>query len=176
MKLKRFCLRCRLACAFAVLGSSALLAGVFASTAAASEFTTQVTPNNTFALLLDVSGASTAPGAPVIDWWANGGANQNWTFNSVGPASTYEIINQNSGQCLTTDGVPGDQVTQMPCVGSLQQEWLTAFNPGRGPRMIQSVYSGLYLDVNSDSPWPGASIDTWYYNGNSNQYFSSLFG
>lgn len=177
MKLKRFRLRARLACALAALGSSVLLAcGFFASSAAAaSAFTVRVTPANTFFMLLDVSGASTSPGAPVIDWWANGGSNQSWTFSPDGGANTYEIINQNSGQCLTTDGVAGDQVLQMPCTGSQLQEWRTGLSPSSSETYtIQNVYSGLYLDVNSDSPWPGTSIDTWYYNGGQNQFFQAV--
>ena len=64
----------------------ALLGGtVLAGPASASSgFTTHITPNNTLGLLLDVQGGSTQPGAPVIDWYANGGANQEWTFSTTG--------------------------------------------------------------------------------------------
>jgi hypothetical protein len=179
MNLTRPHLRGRLMCAVAAFASVAMLAGgVLASPAAAAgSFSTHVSPTNTFALLLDVSGGSTSAGAPVIDWWADGGANQNWTFEPVGGNNTYEIINQNSSQCLTTDGVAGDQVFQLPCSGGATQLWNTQINPSNGAfagSSIKSVYSGLYLDVNSDSPWPGASIDTWYWNGGSNQYFAAL--
>ena len=196
--------RARVACALAALGSSALLAGgMLASPAAASvgqgrvpkqahrtaarlphrsahtadvygSFTTHVTPVNTWLLNLDVGGASTSPGAGVIDWWANGGANQVWTFTRITDTpNTYEIINQNSNQCLTTDGIPGDQVVQEPCAGSQAQHWTTALSPDAvfKAAAIKSVYSGLYIDVNSDSPWPGAFIDTWYGNGGDNQRF-----
>jgi Ricin-type beta-trefoil lectin domain-like len=36
------------------------------------------------------------------------------------------------------------------------------------------VASGLYLDVSGDSGWAGTAIDTWYYNGNDNQYFGTI--
>jgi hypothetical protein len=39
---------------------------------------------------------------------------------------------------------------------------------------IVNIWSGLYLDVNGDSAWPGASIDTWYYNGGANQAFEGV--
>jgi hypothetical protein len=130
-------------------------------------------------LMLDVSGASLSPGAPVIQWWSNGGANQKWDFQPM-PDGTDEIIDVNSGQCLTTDGIAGDGVYQDPCVGEDNQEWWTNLQPvgfywigyQNTPYPIQSVSSGLYLDVNGDSPWPGATIDTWYWNGDANQYFA----
>ena len=42
---------------------------------------------------------------------------------------TKEIVNLNSNQCLTTDGVAGDNVYQVPCEGLLGQEWYTDFPP-----------------------------------------------
>jgi hypothetical protein len=36
-------------------------------------------------------------------------------------------------------------------------------------------YSGLYLDVYEKYPFPGGGIDTWYYNGGSNQYFHGIY-
>jgi hypothetical protein len=167
----------RLSAVLAVLATPALLGAMLAGPASASSsFTIHVTPNNTLGLLLDVSGGSTAPGAPVIDWFANGGANQEWTFSPIGGSNTYEIINVNSGLCLTTDGVAGDQVYQLSCSGSQIQQWRTSLTPGSAgvAYTIRNVYSGLYLDVNGDSPWPGASIDTWPYTGGSNQFFGAL--
>ena len=166
----------RISAALAVLAVPALLGATLAGPASASGgFTTHVTPNNTFGLLLDVSGGSTYPGAPVIDWYANGGQNQNWLFFSVNGGNTYEIINVNSNMCLTTDGFAGDQVYQEPCNEGTVQEWQTSLTPSSvSAYTIKSVYSGLYLDVSGDSPWAGASIDTWYYNGGANQYFAAI--
>ena len=137
-----------------------------------------ITPNNTLFMLLDVGGASTSPGAGVIDWWANSGANQKWDWDLIDPIDgIYLIKNENSGQCLTSDGIPGDQVYQQPCLeGGQNEEWYTNLPTLYDESValsdtIQNVASNLYLDVNGDSPWPGASIDTWYYNGNPNQYF-----
>lgn len=166
----------RIRYAVGMLGVAAAATGLLAVStgpaSASTAFAGHLTPNNTFGLLLDVSGASTTPGAQVIDWWANGGANQAWTFLPVG-SSVYEIVNQNSGQCLTTDGVAGDSVVQMPCSGSQIQQWATSLTPSAfGAYTIRNPYSGLYLDVNGDSPWPGAALDVWYYNGGQNQYFA----
>jgi hypothetical protein len=169
--------RARLVAILAGLAVPALLGGtLLAGPASASTgFTTHITPNNTLGLLLDVSGGSTQPGAGVIDYWANGGANQQWTFRTTGAYDTYEIINVNSGMCLAADYRAGDQVFQNYCDGSPTQQWVTGLNPGSiYAYTIQNVGSQLYLDVNGDSPWPGAMIDTWPYTGGQNQYFSAI--
>jgi Ricin-type beta-trefoil lectin domain-like len=60
-------------------------------------------------------------------------------------------------------------------VGSTTQQWVTGLNPGSiYAYTIQNVSSQLYLDVSGNSPWPGAAIDTWYYTGGQNQYFSAI--
>ena len=84
-------------------------------------------------LVLDVAGASTAQGAGVIQWYGNGGANQRWIFVQTGE-ETQEIVNQNSGMCLTTDGIPGTPIYQQRCIvngygsGPLQ-EWTGVLFP-----------------------------------------------
>ncbi len=157
-------------------GAAGLLAaGGGAASAAPSQFSAHLTPDNTYFLQLDVSGASTAPGAPVIDWWTTGGANQAWTFIAAGNGN-YEIVNQNSGQCLTTDGVAGDQLYQYYCVGAAGQFWKTGLSGDPSDffagSSIQNPGSGLAVDVYGDSPWPGAGIDAWYPNGGYNQSFA----
>jgi len=166
----------RLTAAVAALAAPALIGGaVLAGPASASStFTTHITPDNTFYLELDVSGGSTQPGAPVIDWWANGGANQEWTFSPIGGPNTYEIVNVNSGMCLTTNGVAGAQLYQLPCAGEQEQQWRTGLSPSSFyANGIRSVASGLYVDVSGNSPWPGAAIDTWPDNGQYNQLFNA---
>ena len=154
--------------------AAALTVGAGGAAHADSAFTVHLTPNNTFGLLVDVNGGSTAPNAGVIDWYANGGANQVWTFIPFGN-STYEIQNANSSLCLTSDGVPGDGVYQLQCAGGAQQKWVTALTPSAiGAYPIRNVSSGLFLDVSGNSPWAGTTIDTWYWNGQSNQYFAAV--
>jgi hypothetical protein len=161
------------------LAAAALAAGLAVGTSgpahADSSFTVHLSPENTLGLLLDVNGASQAAGASVIDWYANGGQNQAWTFVPDGTGGVYEIQNVNSGLCLTTDGVAGDGVYQLQCTGSLPQRWSTALTPSNpGSFSIQSQWTHLYLDVNGDSPWAGASLDTWYRNDQLNQFFTAL--
>ena len=85
---------------------------------------------------------------------------------------------------MTTDGVAGDQVFQKPCdvdiLGTDPNEaqwWYTGLNANTLPYTgypIQSVASGLYLDVSGNYSLPGAAIDTWYWNGGANQYFETF--
>jgi hypothetical protein len=166
-----------LALAAAAAGAvAALPSGVTAASAQGFQYqNVDLTPNNTFALMLDVAGASQSPGAQVISYWWNGGNNQKWDFDrlaTVNGIPAYAIVNANSGQCLTTDNIAGDPVEQEPCGISANQVWLTNIGVANGAWAIQSYSSGLQLEVYGDSPWPGAVIDTWYYNGNPNQYFS----
>ena len=161
-----------LALAAAATGAVAAVPGGIKA-ASAQPLNFALTPQSSFYLMLDVSGASQAPYAPVIQWWSNGGANQFWYMQYMSNG-TKEIVNLNSNQCLTTDGVAGDNVYQFPCEGLLGQEWYTDFPPGgslTNSYPFESALSGLFLDVNGDSPWPGAGIDTWYSNGGWNQYF-----
>jgi hypothetical protein len=110
-------------------------------------------------LNIAVSGGSTSPGAPIIQWWADGGAEQEWLL----PISYEEgpIINENSQMCITTDGVPGDTLTQEPCDGSANQNWM-AWYGGDGPTMFENMTYGLVMDVYGYNMWAGGVIDGWY--------------
>jgi Ricin-type beta-trefoil lectin domain-like len=150
-------------------------------------FTGSVTPGNNQALRLAVPQSSTTPGTGVIDWTKDGGAEQNWCFSPQDP-NTFEIINQNSKQCLTTDGKQHDQVYQAPCEGTTHaaQVWKTGLNADTngsdGFYTIQSVLSGLYLEVQApnvlkEPPFGngGEVIDTWPANGGSNQQWAGNY-
>jgi hypothetical protein len=122
------------------------------------------------ALVLDVSGGSTANGARVIQWYGSFAANQRWNFVDQGDG-TETIVNQNSGKCLTTDGVAGHQLYQFTCAGSPLQKW-----SGTLDRMqehgLTNPYSGLRVDVDGGSRWAGAGIIAWYPHGGDNQQFT----
>ena len=124
-------------------------------------------------LVLDVVGGSTANGAGVVQWYGHGGGNQRWNLVDQGDG-TETVVNQNSGKCLTTDGVAGHQLYQFTCVGSPLQKWrgtvTSVFNPDAG--QLTNAATGLTMDVNGASATAGAAITTWYDNGGRNQYFS----
>jgi Ricin-type beta-trefoil lectin domain-like len=120
-------------------------------------------------LNLDVSGASTAPGGRVTQWYSNGGANQNWSVPDIGLSGV--IQNQNSGMCLTTDGVAGDRLYQKLCLQRMfpyQQRHVSS--PSSNIVTLYNPAFGLAVDVYNDSDSAGAHIDGWYPNGQPNQF------
>ena len=70
----------------------------------------------------DVGMQSQAPGAQVITWPCNGGANENWLPSATG--ARYNLISQNSGLCLDVSSQspsPGGLIIQWTCNGGLNQ-------------------------------------------------------
>jgi hypothetical protein len=131
-----------------------------------------VNPSAAQLYVLDVSGGSQSPNAPVIDYSWNGGYNQQWAL-IPGP-NGYEIVNRGSGQCLSVDNNSTDAGTplvQYPCFGGTDQLWNFGTTGTYAHQGITSVSSGLNVDVQGASFFQGATIDQWYGNGGSNQYF-----
>jgi hypothetical protein len=121
-------------------------------------------------LFVDVSGAATGDGAPVIQW-VQSGNNQLWYFEPVN--GHMEIINQHSDKCLTTDGVAGHPLYQWRCKAAAGQLWdIDTFLNSWVPGVIKNPASGLVMDVSDASITAGAAILAWYPNGGTNQLFS----
>ncbi|MBO3748055.1 RICIN domain-containing protein [Streptosporangiaceae bacterium NEAU-GS5] len=163
--------------AAAILAAGALAtAGLLATSGAANAsawFTTRFGPSSNPFVFVDVSGGSTGDGAPIIQWSLSGD-NQVWTFQSV-VGSVYQIVNQHSGKCLTTDGVAGHQLYQWNCHGTNNQLWDTALTLGSWQVYSIRSLSGngnLYMEVAGGSGSQGAAIDLWTWNGGRNQYFA----
>jgi len=170
----------------AVVAGSALTATGTASASTLNDYSASLRDYSSYSTLvagsswLDVavSGGSTSAGAPIIQWWADGGAEQQWRLPLA--YQTGEIINENSGMCITTDGVPGDQLYQEPCAGSAfgsgptsaNQQWQADYTE-YGPTTFVNPATGLVLDVSGYSLWGGGAIDAWYPNGQLNQTFWS---
>ncbi|KOX04527.1 hypothetical protein ADK65_05325 [Streptomyces sp. NRRL B-1140] len=75
---------------------------------------------------MDVSGASTAAEARVIQWSCTGHSNQRWTF------SGSAIVSVNSGMCLDVPGdstADGTALIQWPCTGNPNQRWTLTERP-----------------------------------------------
>jgi hypothetical protein len=74
--------------------------------------------------------------------------------------------------CLTTDGVAGDQLYQKLCDGNLApyQQW-NVIEPSYGWVELYNPWFDLAVDVYCNSNEPGAPIDAWHPNGQSNHYF-----
>jgi hypothetical protein len=124
-------------------------------------------------LFMDVSGGSYSPGAQVIDYPWDGGANQHWYFESLGDGLAY-IVNENSGQCLTvpgSDSTPGAPIQQWPCDGQAEEMWQMDVVQQNllGPSMyIVNAYDGLVVD-GAGASWFSANLDQWPINYNWNQ-------
>ncbi|MGX1274372.1 ThuA domain-containing protein [Streptomyces phaeoluteigriseus] len=80
--------------------------------------------------VIDVTGVSTADGAPLQLWSYGGGGNQQW--RPVREASgSYHFIARHSGKCLTTKGGSADgvQLAQQPCDDSTTQSFRLIAQP-----------------------------------------------
>jgi hypothetical protein len=161
-------------------GSGALdaLASVFNSGA----YSPSAHPWYSVPLLWDVSGGSTADGAPVLQWTWNGGHNQQWYVLPT-DGGFAELVNRNSGKCLAApDYVAGHQLIQVACTGNPGQQWFLNVYPGQSitgqTKSVWNRATGLYADVSGASTTAGAAIDQWTYNGNWNQqwYFGPAVG
>jgi len=130
----------------------------------------ELSPSTASSLVLDVQGASTQAGAHVIAWTRNNGANQRWNVTAR-PDGSHLIINFNSGQCLTSDGVAGHTLYQSPCTSAAGQLWRGDLTPGTSAHTIANATTGLRVDVFGGSTAAGAAIDAWSANGNGNQAF-----
>ena len=113
-----------------------------------------------------VRGGSFSAGTDLIQWGSDNGSEQQWAVNGS------EIVNENSGMCITTDGVAGDPLTQQPCSGSGYQVWNPSYVWWAGGSTLYNPASGLVMDVQGDSYGWGAEIDAWYPNNGLNQVFS----
>jgi Ricin-type beta-trefoil lectin domain-like len=150
----------------AAIAAAASLALIPASASAQTLYDVALnTHPSEYSMVLDVANASRAVGAPVIQWYSNGGANQRWDL--VPDHNGYEhIVNVNSQLCLATNGAAGNWITQWPCSDSTQEDWTG------GPAKYGSISqgdlhnpaSGLYLNVNGGSSVAGAHLIAWYKN------------
>ncbi|SPE99805.1 RICIN domain-containing protein [Streptomyces sp. MA5143a] len=101
---------------------------------------------------IDVSGASTAAGANVIQWNDTAAQNQRWQWVAVGDGS-YEIVNQNSGQLLAVTGgstTDGATITQQPDDNAASRRW-TPIADANGYYKIKNVNSGKLLSVSNST-------------------------
>ncbi|WP_254764299.1 RICIN domain-containing protein [Natrinema marinum] len=119
--------------------------------------------------LLEVANASTADGANVQQWPANGHPTQQWYVEDLGNGE-YHIQNENSGKLLevafaeTTDGA---NVRQYAPTGSACQRWGIVDDGGQ--YALEAVHSGKVADVENWSTESGANVMQWPDTGGANQ-------
>lgn len=127
---------------------------------------------------LDISGASTADGAPCIIWTLNGtdgAANQQWTIISTPDThKVYQIVNLNSYKTLAPYGraAQGEYIAQY-ADGWGASTWKFKW-AGSGYYYIINTARGLYADINGGSTQQGALNIIWTYTGGDNQKWKLL--
>ena len=137
---------------------------------------THVLTNANSSDLMDVAGASTATGAKIDQWPANGGANQQWTLTRVS-ANVYTLTSVKSGLCLDVPGAAGTdglQLEQWTCNGGANQEWaadLVGSLTGSSYVLV-SLSSDLAVGVSGSSTASGAQVVQQSGTGAANQKWS----
>jgi Glycosyl hydrolase family 26/Ricin-type beta-trefoil lectin domain-like/Secretion system C-terminal sorting domain len=122
---------------------------------------------------LDVTGASTADGANVIQWTYGGGTNQQWSVQTLS-AGVYSIRAVHSGKSLDVSGLStadGGDINQWTYSGNNNQRWRIE-SVGSGFFRIVSVNSGKAVEITGNSSADGAAIDQRTYSGANNQQFT----
>ncbi|MFJ5835104.1 RICIN domain-containing protein [Streptomyces sp. NPDC093089] len=121
--------------------------------------------------LLDVTGASTADGAPVGVHQPTTGGNQSWTFPGTAPDTWKSLSFRHSGKCLDVSGAgsaDGAAVVQYGCNTGTNQQW--SLRPASsGYVSVVARHSGKCLDVSNLSTADGAEVFQYACNGGRNQ-------
>jgi hypothetical protein len=120
--------------------------------------------------LLDVFNASTADGANVVQWTANGQTNQQWRFDDLG-GGYFRVVSVNSGKCLDVNGsgtADGVRVVQWACHAGTNQQWRIQ-DLGTGYVQLIARHSGKCLDIQSAATTDGAQAIQWTCGAAANQ-------
>ncbi|MGY1496853.1 alpha-L-fucosidase [Streptomyces sp. QTS52] len=119
--------------------------------------------------VMDVSGASSADGAAIIQWPSTGGTNQQWKLlpNSDG---SYRLSNVRSGKVLDSPGssAQGAQLDQWADTGTGNQ-WWNLVPATSGYYRLVNVGNGWCADVKDASTADGAQVLQWPTTSGSNQ-------
>jgi galactose oxidase len=106
---------------------------------------------------IDISGASTTPGAAAHQYHCTLAPNQQWTVQPFNGA--YRIVEQQTGQCLSIAGAStaaGAAVVQNTCSGANAELW--TFRPASGGVQLVSSLSGQCANVANDATGDSAPI------------------
>jgi alpha-galactosidase len=127
--------------------------------------------------LLDVYNSSTADGADVVQWAANGQTNQRWRFQDAG-GGYYTVVSVNSGKCLDVyggTGATGDgvRVAQWTCHSGTNQQWRIQ-DAGSGYVQLIARHSNKCLEVLNAGTNDGAQAVQWTCDGGTNQHWQRV--
>jgi hypothetical protein len=118
----------------------------------------------------DVSRASKADGAAVIQWPDTGAVNQKWAFQST-EDGYHTITCLASGKVLDVAGsspADGARVVQATADGRASQQWQLRPQPG-GVFLVVNRHSGKVLDVSGGSTADGVALIQYRDTGGSHQ-------
>jgi poly(3-hydroxybutyrate) depolymerase len=118
----------------------------------------------------DITGASSAAGATLVQWQPNSGLNQQFDF-LASAGGYYRIRARHSGLVLQVAGSgSGADITQQPDGDAAGQQW-TVVDQGGGAVSLVNRLSGLAMDVWGASTADGARISQYAASGGTNQRF-----
>ncbi|QDN75385.1 Tat pathway signal protein [Streptomyces sp. S1A1-7] len=118
---------------------------------------------------LDVSNASTADGATLIQWPYGGGTNQQWSLlpNTDG---SFRLANVKSGKLLQSpNSTQGTTLTQESDNGGDNQWWKLVPSATSGYYRLVNVRTGWCADVANASTTDGTNVIQWPVTAGSNQ-------
>ncbi|PPK96036.1 pectate lyase [Kineococcus xinjiangensis] len=119
----------------------------------------------------DVRGASTADGAPVVQWSRNDGAHQQWRFVPVGNGY-YAIRARHSGKVLEVpNALDGAQLVQRTASTSTRQHFRLVDSADGSVRLVNR-HSGKVVDVWERSTADGAALAQYRDLDGTNQRFA----
>ncbi|WP_149830755.1 family 43 glycosylhydrolase [Streptomyces tailanensis] len=122
---------------------------------------------------LDVSGASGADGADVIQWTCNGGTNQQWRIEDLGN-DTSRLVNVRSGKALDVDAcgtADGTNIQQWSWLNNNCQKFRMPVTDQDGWVRLANVNSGKVADVPGCGTADGSAVRQWrWLNNNCQQW------
>ncbi|MEV6635759.1 RICIN domain-containing protein [Actinoplanes sp. NPDC051470] len=122
-------------------------------------------------MCVDVAYGSRDQGARIQQYPCHGGPPERWRYDwvtTVNETGYFQIVNQNSGLCLSIRGnapAVGAQPTQARCNGRVSQMWGNVRAGVNIFRLKPYLDSSLCLDDEGFNTTPGASIQLWKCNG-----------
>ncbi|WP_169731994.1 RICIN domain-containing protein [Glycomyces arizonensis] len=158
----------RLAAALAVALASVFLVSPPAA-GAVDTGTWYLLQSRSSGLVLDIDGASTEPGAGLIQWNRSGAANQQFRFIDAGNGY-YRIQARHSGHVLDVydwSADNGAEIVQWNDLDNTNQQWQVTESGGYAT--FVNRFSGKALDVWQQSTEPGARVSQYTPTGGANQ-------
>ena len=120
---------------------------------------------------LDVASASTASGAPAVQWEFTHASSQQWRFVPLRAGSEYYRIEaRHSGQCLTV-GTAGENMAlvQRPFQGSEQQQWRLVPAGPAGSYQLENKSEGRVAALAAADKFNGTPVLAQKSNGRASQ-------